>query len=143
VTRRCVIVVLALLASLLLAPATSGHRLKGSKAREVAKSVAKRASDRLDTAQLDDVTTAEVRIRRNRPCKRKGRQRVQCRILLRGLIHDPDLGDLPFRCYAREQVRYRGRRSRKIHKRATRQKCAGDLADLRADLLAAFKKALR
>jgi hypothetical protein len=139
-----VAVALLLLACLSLAAVASGATLKRSKARSVTRAVALRAADRLDTAQLDDVTTAEVRRRIvARKCRRRSKLRVDCNLHLRGVIHDPDLGDVPFDCRARERVRYRSRRSRKIRKRADHRHCAGDLADLRKDLEAAFKRALR
>jgi hypothetical protein len=135
---------LLLVACLSLATVASGATLKRSRARSVTKAVALRAADRLDTAQLDDVTTAEVRRTTvAKRCRRHGKLRVDCTLHLRGVVHDPDLGDLPFNCRARERVRYRSRHSRRIRRRADHRHCAGDLADVRKDLEAAFKRALR
>ena len=135
---------LLLAACLSLAAVAGAATLKRSKARTVTRAVAVRAADRLDTSQLDDVTTVEVRRTTvGKKCRRRGSQRLDCSIRLRGVVHDPDLGDLAFDCRARERVRYRSRRSRKIRKRADRRRCSGDLADLRKDLVAAFKRSLR
>jgi hypothetical protein len=141
--RRSAIFLLPLVAVALFASGADGHRLSNSKAKHSARAVAIKATNRLDTAQLDDVTTVEVRRRTVGPCKRRSDHRLDCRILLRGLIHDPDLGDLPFRCYTRERVRLKSRRSHGIRKRSTKRKCTGDLADLKQDLKLAFRQALR
>jgi hypothetical protein len=143
VIRRLATFVIVLIASVAFVTAAAGHTLETSKAKHSARAAAIRATHRLDTARLDDETTLEVRRRKVGPCKRRSRHRVDCRILLRGLIHDPDLGDLPFRCYAREKVRLKSSRSHGIRKRSSRRKCSGDLADLKQDLKLAFKRALR
>ena len=143
VIRRLATFVIVLIASGAFVTGAAGHTLETSTAKHSARAAALRATTRLNAAQLDDVTTLAVRRRKVGPCKRRSRHRVDCRILLRGLIHDPDLGDLPFRCYAREQVRLRSSRSHGIRKRSSRRKCSGDLADLKQDLKVAFKRALR
>jgi hypothetical protein len=97
----------------------------------------------MDTARLDDVTTLEERRTRTGPCKRRSSHHVDCRILMRGLIHDPDLGDLPFRCYTREEVRFRSNQGLRTRSRSSKRKCSGDLADLKQDLKRAFRRALR
>ena len=126
-----------------IAGGASAHTLGGSKAKRAAKAFAKRAADRLDNSELDDITTVGVRRRRVGPCRRRSEHRVDCRLLVRGVIHDPDLGDLSFRCYARERVRLRSASSRRTRVRTSRRKCRGDLADLAPDLKVAFKSALR
>jgi hypothetical protein len=143
VIRRVATFVLVLVATAGLVSGASGHALGGSKAKRAVKAAAKRAAVRLDTAELDDVTTVEVRRRRVGPCRRRSEHRVDCRLLMRGVIHDPDLGDLPFRCYARERARLRSNTSHRIRIRSSRRKCRGDLVDLKQDLKVAFKQALR
>jgi hypothetical protein len=142
--KRIAAGLLLLAACLSMATIANGAALKRSKARSATKAVALRAADRLDTAQLDDVTTVEVRRTTvARRCRRRGARRVDCNLRLRGVVHDPDLGDLPFDCRARERVRSRTGRSRALRKRADHAHCKGDLADLRKDLERAFKRALR
>ena len=135
---------LLLAACLSLTAAAGAATLKRSKARSVTRAVAVRATDRLDTSQLDDVTTVEVKTTTvAKKCRRRGSRRVDCGIRLRGVVHDPDLGNLAFDCRARERVSYPSRRSRKIRKRADHRRCRGNLADLRNDLVGAFKRSLR
>jgi hypothetical protein len=143
VIRRLATFVIVLTASAAFVTGAAGHTLETSKAKLSTRAAAIRATNRLDAAKLDDVTTMEVRRRKVGPCKRRSKHRVDCRILLRGLIHDPDLGDLPFRCYARERVRLKSSRSHGIRKRSSKRKCSGDLADLKQDLKLAFRRALR
>jgi hypothetical protein len=143
VIRRVATFLVVLVAPVGIVGGASGHTLGGSKAKRGVKALAKRAAERLDTSELDDVTTVEVRRRRVGPCRRRSEHRVDCRLLMRGVIHDPDLGDLPFRCYAREKVRLRSSSSHRIRIRSSKRKCRGDLADLKQDLKVAFKRALR
>ena len=111
------------------------------KAKRLAKARAARTMVRLERAKLDSDLGIDVRRRFGGDCKRRSRRRVDCRFRLRGVIPDPDLGDLPFDCRGRVRVKRVRRRPARV--RTDRRRCRGNLVDLREDLEYEFKRAAR
>jgi hypothetical protein len=136
------VAVLAATSALFAAPSLAAPGdLTMRKAKRLAKARAARTMARIERARIDSDLVIDVRRRSSGSCKRRSRRRIDCRMRLRGVIPDPDLGDLPFDCRGRVRVRRIGRRPSRA--RTDRRSCRGELADLREDLEYEFKRAAR